>query len=114
MAPFCVGLAVILGIASSALAANGKPFILGEQNVATKVSTLFNRGVGPALGLKVGADQPPLTVNPEAGTVTNLSADALDGESSEDFARAYENTVVVSPTGTLSQTARRSKQPWPA
>jgi hypothetical protein len=39
---FAVGLAVILtmvlGVASSALAANGKPFILGKGNVATKVN----------------------------------------------------------------------------
>lgn len=89
---FCVGLAVVLavvlGIASSALAADGKPFVLGRGNVATKVSTLFNKGVGPALGLKVGADQAPLRVNPEAGTATNLSADELDGKDSTDFAAA--------------------------
>jgi hypothetical protein len=86
---FAVGLAVILavvlGLASSALAANGKPFLLGKFNVATKVSTLVNKGVGPALGLKVGADQAPLTVNPEAGTATNLSADELDGKDAGAF-----------------------------
>lgn len=86
---FAVGLAmilaVVLGVASSALAANGKPFLLGQSNVATKVSTLVNRGVGPALGLKVGADQAPLSVNPEAGTATNLSADELDGKDASAF-----------------------------
>lgn len=89
-AAFCVGLAVVLavvmGVASSALAADGKPFILGRGNVATKVSTLINKGVGPALGLKVAAEQAPLTVNPEAGTATNLSADELDGKDSSEFA----------------------------
>lgn len=86
---FAVGLAmilaVVLGVASSALAANGKPFLLGKSNVATKVSTLVNNGVGPALGLKVGVDQAPLTVNPEAGTATNLSADELDGKDADAF-----------------------------
>ncbi len=78
-------LAVVLGVASSALAANGKPFLLGKGNIATRVSTLVNNGVGPALGLKVAADQAPLTVNPEAGTATNLSADELDGKNSDAF-----------------------------
>lgn len=82
-AVFVVGLAVVLaltiGAATSAVAANGKP------NVASKVSNLVKKGVGPALGLKVGADQPPISVNPEAGTATNLSADELDGEDSEEI-----------------------------
>ena len=89
VATYCVGLAVVIGltvgIATSATAANGKPFLLGKSNVATKVSNLVKKGMGPALGLKVGADQAPLTVNAEAGTATNLSADELDGESSEEI-----------------------------
>lgn len=107
IATLCVGLAVVLalvvGVATSATAADGKPFVLGKGNVATKVTNLVNRGVGPALGLKVGADQAPLTVNAEAGTATNLSADELDGKSSEDFAPAYERTVVVSPAGSATE-----------
>src|SRR3712207_5678307 len=78
---FLVGLAVILalvfGAASTALGANGMAFILGESNSATKMSTLIKKGVGPALGLKVGAQQPPLSVNAAVGTATNLSADEL-------------------------------------
>jgi hypothetical protein len=103
-ATLCVGLAVVLaltaGVATDALAANGKPFLLGKSNVATKVSTLVNRGVGPALGLKVGADQAPITVNPEAGTATGLSADELDGKDSVDFAqgrgRILDGTATIS------------------
>lgn len=53
--------------------------------------------------MKVGADQAPLTVNPEAGTSTNLSADELDGKSSEDIAPAHERTVVVGPAGSASE-----------
>ncbi len=45
---FPVGLAVILamvfGVASMALGANGKPFILGKGNFATKISTLTKSG----------------------------------------------------------------------
>jgi hypothetical protein len=106
IATFSVGLAVVLaftvGVATTAVAANGKPFILGKGNVATKVSTLINKKVGPALGLQVGAGQPPIVVNPEAGTATGLSADELDGKDSSEFAH-YTRTVVVSPAGTPSQ-----------
>jgi hypothetical protein len=96
-----VMVAVVLGIGSSALAANGKPFILGKGNVATKASALINRGVGPALNLSVRPGQPPLVVNSPV-TVPNLSADKIDGKDSSEFAR-YTRTVVVSPTGTPSQ-----------
>lgn len=84
-----LGLAVMLagvfGATSMALGADGKPFLLGDQNVAQAVSTLVKRGAGPALSLKVGADQPPLAVNSPA-KVTNLNVDNLDGKDSSDFA----------------------------
>ena len=79
---FFVGLAVILalifGVASTALGANGKPFLLGKRNVATAVSTLVKKGAGPALRLKVGSGA-PLAVN-SSETVTNLNADEVDGK----------------------------------
>jgi hypothetical protein len=79
---FLVGLSVILalifGVASTALGANGKPFLLGKKNVATAVSTLLKKGAGPALRLKVGSG-PPLAVN-SSETVTKLSADKIDGK----------------------------------
>jgi hypothetical protein len=59
---FLVGLAVImamvLGVASMALGANGKPFILGKMNTASAVSKLVKSGVGPALQLNVGSGPP--------------------------------------------------------
>jgi len=74
---FMVGLAVILalvfGVATSAMGANGKPFLLGRQNVASAISTLVKQGPGPALSLKVRAGQPPMAVNSSA-RVTNLNA----------------------------------------
>jgi hypothetical protein len=88
---FLVGLAVILalvlGLASTALAGMGVgvPFNLGQTNTVDRVSTLVNNGVGPALNLRVG----PATATPANNTVvpirvnsqekvTNLNADELD------------------------------------
>jgi hypothetical protein len=77
-----VGLAVILalvfGAATTAMGADGKPFLLGKRNVATLASKLINRGEGPALSLKVGEGQPPLAVNSSA-RVANLNTDKIDG-----------------------------------
>ena len=85
---FLVGLAVILalvvGVASTAFGANGKPFLLGKKNVASAVSTLVRRGAGPALNLKVGSG-PPLAVN-SSKRVAKLNADRLDGLDSPSFA----------------------------
>jgi len=39
----------------------------------------------PALGLSVSPGQTPITVNPEAGTARDLSADELDGKDSSQF-----------------------------
>ena len=106
---FLVGLAVILallfGVASTALGKNGQALILGKgDNVATKVTGLIgkvatgsalvvkNPSGGSALELRVGdpAAAPstkttaPMKVDSEA-KVANLNADELDGEDSEAF-----------------------------
>ena len=85
---FSVGLAVILavvfGAASTALGANGAPFLLGKQNFASQVSKLVKRGDGPALSLQVQDGQPPMKTN-SSGKVANLNADQLDGKSEADF-----------------------------
>lgn len=85
---FLVGLAVILallfGVASTALGANGNPFLLGKQNFASQVSKLIKRGDGPALSLQVQDGQPPMKVN-SSGKVANLNADTVDGKSEADF-----------------------------
>jgi hypothetical protein len=80
---FLVGLAVIVGlvgVASTALGANGDFFKVGKANVASAVSTLSKSGAGPALSLKVDHGK-PLAVNSSA-KVANLNADKLDGQSS--------------------------------
>ena len=86
--------AVVLGAASTALAANGQSWILGQNNVATAITKLGGAlGVnGPtvqltnnnadandtALSLNVEAGEPPMAVN-SSTRVTNLNADKLDG-----------------------------------
>jgi hypothetical protein len=87
-AVFMVGLSVIaalvLGVASTALGADGKSFLLGRTNLATAVTTLAKQGVGPALSLRVDSG-PPLAVNSSA-KVSGLNADTVDGRDSTDFA----------------------------
>jgi hypothetical protein len=82
---FLVGLSVILalvfGVATTAMGANGNPFLLGKRNVASAISTLVKQGPGPALNLVVRAGQPPMAVNATAGKATNLNADKVDGQS---------------------------------
>jgi hypothetical protein len=99
---FLVGLAVILalvfGVASMALGANGNPFILGKAaNTASKVTGLVKSGAGPALSLKVGSG-PPLAVN-STRKVDNLNVDEIDGLDSTDFQGKYAQTVVVAKSG---------------
>src|SRR5215211_1334045 len=103
---FMVGLAMVLalvfGVATTALGATGGKFILGRANVAGAVSNLTADISGPAmqlvnnsagalataLDLRVASGKPPLTVNADAGTATNLSADELDGNDASSFAGA--------------------------
>ena len=98
---FCVGLAVVLavifGVATTALAAvPGDPFKLGRANIVDRMTTLAgtvagpllrldNNGSGPALALESNAGRPPLTVNAKSGKATNLDADRLDGKDSSAF-----------------------------
>ena len=102
-----VGLAVMValvgGVVSLALAkppAGGEPppsggetaasILKGVTNTATTVTTLINSGTGAALNLVVQSGEPPLTVNPGAGTATGLSADTVDGKDSTDFVSATD------------------------
>ena len=105
---FTVGLAVTLalmaGVATAALAAvPGDPLKLGQRNAMDALTTLAGSANGAmlkiennfaetkgasALALKVPQGNPPLTVNPEAGTATNLSADKLDGLDQGAFLRS--------------------------
>lgn len=89
-------LAVVLGAATTANAAAGDPLELGEINYINKVTRLVgasdgvllsitNNGGGSALRLQVKPGEAPVSINPEAGTATGLSADRLDGKDSAAF-----------------------------
>jgi hypothetical protein len=101
---FMVGLAVVLallfGVATTALGATGGNFILGQSNVASPVSRLVGNVAGGhalqvsnqstetgsrALQLGVAEGKAPLAVNAMAGTATNLNADELDGKTLAGF-----------------------------
>ena len=92
-------MALVFGVATTAIGATGGNFILGKANGATTVSKLTASVAGPALTLvnqsteaaatalniSVASGKAPLKVNAAAGTATNLSADELDGKSATDF-----------------------------
>jgi len=114
-------LAVVLGIATTALAAMpGDPFRLGRINSIDRLSTLVgttanamlrvdNNGTGPALSLEANAGRPPIVVNAAAGKATNLNADELDGQDSSAFlpAEIYEKSAsqAISPGSSSGTTA---------
>jgi hypothetical protein len=92
-------LALMLGIAASALAAvPGDPFRLGEVNKIDQITTLVGAVDGAmlqivndsdgidatALDLRVNPKRSPMRVN-SAIRVTNLNADRLDNKSAADF-----------------------------
>jgi hypothetical protein len=100
---FLVGLAVILalvfGVAFTALGANGQNFILGSlNNRATAITKLTGTVGGPALrvsnptaddgstalDLEVASGMAPMNVN-SSTKVTTLNADLLDGKNSTAF-----------------------------
>jgi hypothetical protein len=114
------GLAVTLvhlfGVVTTALAAvPGDPLKLGQLNAINALTRLVgdhegavllidnNSGVSNAraLDLRVESGRAPIVVNPEAATAKNLSADELDGKSSEAFlsASVYEvrRDIVITP-----------------
>lgn len=105
-------LALVLGMATTALGANGQAWILGQNNAATAITKLAGAaGVnGPmlqlinnnpdandtALDLRVQAGEAPMRVN--SGTrVANLNADKLDGR---DFS-AFGAQQVIDRAGPL-------------
>ena len=117
-------MALLFGVASTALGANGGNFILGKAtNAATKVTGLVgkvaagqalvvkNPSGGSALGLSVGdplADPAskavaPMKVDSQA-KVENFNADQLDGKSSEDFAAStHPHSGADITTGTVAE-----------
>jgi len=109
---FLVGLSVIgalvLGVATAALGANGDFFKVGRANFASAVSVLDKNGAGPALRLLVDSG-PPLAVNSSA-RVANLNADKLDGTDSSGLVpkKTYTKVVSADLAGNLTATITAS------
>jgi hypothetical protein len=121
LALLAVVLALTVGTASTALAANGGNFILGvltndataitklTANIPNNTLHLANTSTSAgatALRLQTDASMPPMRV--DSGTkVTNLNVDKLDGKDSSDFmpAQVYEREqatwVSASSTGNI-------------
>ncbi len=119
---FMVGLAVIvavvLGVASTALWADGGNFILGQNNTASLLTRLTGQVPGGAAlqvvntktepgsrGLQVSEaeNKPPIQVNATAGKATNLNADKLDGKEATDFYAAGSKVADSSHADTADQ-----------
>jgi hypothetical protein len=94
-----VGLAVMVGlvagVASLAVAqklpsggTTASPLFKAVENTAATTTTLINSGRGAAMSMHVQPGNAPLTVNDDAGTATNLSADTVDGKDSTAFVSA--------------------------
>ncbi len=111
-------MALVLGVATTALAGNLDPLKIGSlKNVATKTTQLLgkvatgsafvvkNPSGGSALGLEVNAGQAPLTVNADAGKATNLDADKLDGKDSADFLGKTEKAADADKLDNLESSA---------
>lgn len=100
-------LAVVFGVATTAVGATGGNFLLGKSNAAGAVSKLTANIAGPALqlvntsadaaatalNLTVASGKPPLKVSAGSGTATNLSADKLDGKDSSQFLGASGKAI---------------------
>lgn len=106
-------LALLFGVAASALGATGGDFILGKGNSAgatTKLTSslagatlqLVNNGSGTALSLSVPSGKAPLKVSPTAGKATNLNADELDGKDSTDFLSSQSSSETYDVVGQCS------------
>ena len=87
----------VIAVPTAANAANGGSWLLGRSNYESAATTVSN-SAGTPLSLKAKSGYAPLAVN-SSKTVTNLSADKLDGLSSSWFARSTAKSAVVSHDG---------------
>ena len=88
--------ALVLGVATAALGANGDFFKVGRSNFASAVSVLDKSGAGPALRLLVDSG-PPLAVNSSA-RVANLNADKVDSFNASQLVRGASASDFVNTT----------------
>jgi hypothetical protein len=85
--------AAIVAVPTAANAANGGSWLLGRSNSESATTTVTN-SAGTPLSLNAKSGYAPLKVN-SSKTVTNLSADKVDGLSSGSFARAAGKTGII-------------------
>jgi len=108
MIGMAVMLALILGVATTALAAvPGDPLKLGRLNSVEQITRLVgsasdamlridNDGSGTALDLRVEPGEAPMTVDSDK-KVTDFNSDEVDGKSANDFIsedKTYKSTEV--------------------
>ena len=90
-----------------AMAATGKPVLLGKVNRAADTTTIKAK-TGPALKLRTRSTQPPLKVT-STTRVANLNADQVDGKSASELGLrsfVYRKSIDTTGTGfTLSTSA---------
>ncbi|WP_426562923.1 hypothetical protein ACPPVT_18705 [Angustibacter sp. McL0619] len=82
---------VLVPVAASA--SNGQAWLLGRANAETTATTVTN-SAGTPLSLKAKSGYAPLAVN-STKTVTNLSADRLDGLDSTSLAKTSGRTGTI-------------------
>jgi hypothetical protein len=106
-------LALVLGVATTAMGANGQGFVLGQLNNAAAITKLAGAVLGPnlqitnsstdqgatALSLNVPSGRAPMKVN-SSTKVANLNADKLDGTDSKTFGTFMATSQSVTGTCT--------------
>lgn len=88
-----IGIGAIVSPLGGASAAAPKPVNLGKGNETNAITGITNTA-GVALRLTSAAGKAPFSTN-NRGTVTNLSADLLDGHSTGYFARSTAQTGTI-------------------
>jgi len=88
-----------IAIPTAADAGNGRSWLLGRSNYESATTTVTN-STGTPLSLKAKTGYAPLKVN-SSKTVTNLSADTVDGVHASSLARSTAKSGVVFHDGTL-------------
>jgi hypothetical protein len=100
--------ALFIALGGTTYAATGDPFVTGQPNTASSITSISSSGTGPAfkststntaagttaLGLNVPTGHAPFTVN-SGNKVVNLNADKVDNKSTT----AWKMTDVLDVTG---------------
>ncbi len=97
-----IGLVLLMATDYIAVAATGRPFILGKMNKSSTTTTI-KTNKGPALKLSTKPGQPPLKVN-RKNKVKKLNADLVDGKSANELGvrtRTYSRSISLNSTNSF-------------